>query len=120
MSAYADESQMHCDVVCEYIPSIVTKHLIEGVNEKVKLPTEMENGTFFFSLSLLFRFKSITHTHTHTQLINQSYIYIYSTYGTNRSNLDYGTGSQRSCQDGRISRSDERIAFGKTERSILV
>jgi len=45
MSGYAEESKKHCDVVCEYLPSIVTRHLIQGINEKVKLPTESENGT---------------------------------------------------------------------------
>ena len=48
MSAYAQEARNHCDVVCEYLPSIVTRYLIQGVNEEVKLPTEAENGIFFF------------------------------------------------------------------------
>ena len=50
MSAYAQEARNHCDVVCEYLPSIVTRYLIQGVNEEVKLPTEAENGILFFFL----------------------------------------------------------------------
>ena len=62
MSAYAQEARNHCDVVCEYLPSIVTRYLIQGVNEEVKLPTEAENGIliFFFETTTIARLKLST------------------------------------------------------------